>query len=1041
MIILHALYSSSHPKSILLFGESTSLSGITEKQNSDSDQIQFPFAVHPDILREVLLQLTSETIKYHDDIILRHPVQEKYATGSLAYRSALNVPQANPDSDQAFITPVLSTSIFFFFSLFSEKKNESLDLKCGGTVSFWILVTKLAEEMIRRGRYLPASGRYQNGGTCTRWKIQPSTFDQSRIEDLALSLPPIAFQYQKQTSGTFTSQSVQDLIVLFLETMIMEITARSYQEKPFQPEINLSPIDQMRYAEVLTAIYFLQGFDRHKMPIKQPLITNGWRDRFDRWTTLPKEKVSDDLPWHVMGRIRILKNDPENLVRPNENGIWYIEFTVVSSDDQNNPIPTEQWRNVESLPALLLPTLEELEGELTNYSEIICRISPNLAIRRISSINILFLIPDDDLIRFLTYDLLEIEKLGLHIIKPDWWEEKAQPFRFGLALSHESESEHPSFVGVQSLLRFDYRLSIGDEIVDPDEFKRMVNQKLPFVRAGKRFIRIDSDRVENIITGFDKKFKIKKFSVGEFLRFTAGWKQTDTELAFYPEDTESLNLVSFLHEGHFPTLECPVSFSGNLRPYQKVGLAFLMTCRSMGFGACLADDMGLGKTPQTIAYLLSLKEQNLIHIPALIICPTSIIGNWERELSRFSPSLSVYIHHGSSRKKGEQFISHCQRYDLIITSYSLLYRDHQILSRLRWSTLIYDEIQNIKNSQTKQFNAAKTLNSEHQIALTGTPVENHLHELWAIMELLNPGYLGTLTSFQKHYAGPIEKNKDVERVSELRRLIRPFLLRRTKLDKSVIDDLPEKMEVKIFCPLTHEQAAMYQATLNNLSIELKTVQGIARKGRILSTLTRLKQICNHPSLVSKNHSHEPIQSGKVQRLIEMLEEVKEENDAAIIFTQYATFAEILVQMIKSALQREVLILTGSTPRLKREDMINRFMHQDGPQFFVISLRAGGTGLNLMRANHVFHIDRWWNPAIEDQATDRTFRIGQKRNVLVHLMIASGTLEEQIDEMISRKRSIADQVITSGEEWLTELPTSELMEILKLRESVFGDDIE
>jgi SNF2 family DNA or RNA helicase len=257
----------------------------------------------------------------------------------------------------------------------------------------------------------------------------------------------------------------------------------------------------------------------------------------------------------------------------------------------------------------------------------------------------------------------------------------------------------------------------------------------------------------------------------------------------------------------------------------------------------------------------------------------------------------------------------------------------------------------------------------------------------------------------------------------------------------VISDLPEKMEMPVYCSLTHEQAALYQATINNLAIELRTATGIARKGRVLAALTRLKLICNHPSLATGAKTLEPEKSGKVKRLIEMLEEVRDEGDAAIIFTQYATFANLLAAQIKTELQKEVLLLTGSTPRLKREEMIERYMRPDGPQFFVISLRAGGTGLNLMRATHVFHIDRWWNPAVEDQATDRTYRIGQTRTVQVHLMIASGTLEEQIDEMIHRKRIVADQVIAAGENWLTELPVGELMDILRLRESVFGDDIE
>lgn len=451
-------------------------------------------------------------------------------------------------------------------------------------------------------------------------------------------------------------------------------------------------------------------------------------------------------------------------------------------------------------------------------------------------------------------------------------------------------------------------------------------------------------------------------------------------------------------------------------------------------------DMGLGKTPQTLAWLVYLKEKEKPTTPSLLICPMSVVGNWEREIQRFAPSLRSWVHHGTDRCKGDDFVRHVGSYDLVLTTYHLAARDVDHLKTVPWSAIILDEAQNIKNLHANQTVAVKSLTGERRVALTGTPVENRLLELWSIMDFLNPGYLGSQSAFTNRYSRPIEQEKNTELIQELRSLIRPFLLRRMKTDKHVIDDLPEKMENRVYCTLTPEQATLYQAVVLDMAKNLDKVEGIARKGAILAAITRLKQICNHPGRVGRDKTIKAERSGKVSRLIEMIEEITSEGDSALIFSQYATFAEELAGMIEKQGDTPVLLLTGSTPRKKREQMIEEFQASTTPIIFVISLKAGGTGLNLTKATHVFHVDRWWNPAVEDQATDRTYRIGQKRNVQVHLMITAGTLEERIDLINQEKRTLAKEVLAQSDEYLTNLSTKELLEIVSLRDSLFrGED--
>lgn len=455
----------------------------------------------------------------------------------------------------------------------------------------------------------------------------------------------------------------------------------------------------------------------------------------------------------------------------------------------------------------------------------------------------------------------------------------------------------------------------------------------------------------------------------------------------------------------------------------------------------VANNILCHNTIQTIAFLLHLKEQDALESPTLLVCPTSVLGNWEREVKKFAPSLKAIVHHGDKRLKGKAFAKAVQDKQLVITSYPLVYRDATTLEGVSWRGIVLDEAQNIKNPGAKQSQAARQLPADFRIALTGTPIENRLSELWSILDFLNPGYLGNPQFFQRRFALPIEKFGDRDSLQTLRSLVQPFILRRVKTDKEIIQDLPDKQEMNVFCGLSAEQATLYQKLVDESLGEIESAEGIQRRGLILTLLLRLKQVCNHPAQFLKEKTlGSAKRSGKVLRLQEMIEEAISEGDRALIFTQFAEWGKLLQPYLKEKLGWETLFLYGATKKQQREEMVDRFQNDpDGPRILILSLKAGGTGLNLTRANHVFHVDRWWNPAVENQATDRAFRIGQTRNVQVHKFVCTGTLEERINDIIESKKQLAEQAVGAGEEWLTEMDTDQLRSLLLLDRNAVIDE--
>jgi superfamily II DNA or RNA helicase len=623
---------------------------------------------------------------------------------------------------------------------------------------------------------------------------------------------------------------------------------------------------------------------------------------------------------------------------------------------------------------------------------------------------------------------------GLAVLLPGWWTRGAARRRLKAHLAvHAEPSSTSGQVGLQALVDYDWQVALGDQLLSPAEFERLVAQQLPLVQLGGEWVELRADDVARVLKLWETQPPGGAMPLADALRLAAA---TDPD-APPVELAGATGWLEPLLDGarRLEELPEPAGFVGELRHYQRQGYGWLELLRAHGLGGCLAFDMGLGKTPTTIASLLGHSSDG----PTLVVCPTTVLGNWSRELARFAPGLRALLHHGPGRADGETaFADAAAAADVVVTSYPLLHRDEPLLQAVRWATVVLDEAQNVKNPAARTSRVARRLPAAHRIALTGTPVENRLGELWAIMEFLNPGYLGTAEGFRRRFARPIEKEGDERRAEELRRLVSPFILRRLKTDPTVIQDLPEKLELKAYPPLTTEQASLYEAVVQDMLAKIADKEGVQRRGAILAALTKLKQVCNHPAHFLGDGTALAGRSGKLELLEEMLAEAVEAGDHTLIFTQFAEWGGRLRQHLQERLGRDVLYLHGGTPAPERDRLVDRFQQPDGPPVFVLSLRAGGTGLNLTRANRVVHYDRWWNPAVEAQATDRAFRIGQTRDVLVHAFICAGTLEERIDALIESKRALAESVVGAGESWLTELSTDDLRDIVTLRQAVIAD---
>ena len=608
----------------------------------------------------------------------------------------------------------------------------------------------------------------------------------------------------------------------------------------------------------------------------------------------------------------------------------------------------------------------------------------------------------------------------------------------------------PGFVGLDEISDFEWRLALGDTPDSPaltqSDLDELAQQHGNLVKVRGRWLRAEGAALTRA-AAFVAAQKALSSADGDPLTMADLLRLVADPTDRVPVPVSSVNGLGWLDDvargGTIvpEPVTPPPTLHASLRPYQQLGLDWMVSLGRIGAGAVLADDMGLGKTVQVIALLTTMRADEPGRQPALVVCPMSVIGNWQRELATFAPGLRVIVHHGTGRSVD---VISTGDIDVVLTTFATLARDRAGLAGLQWSELVVDEAQHVKNVHTAAARALRAIPARLRIALTGTPVENRLEDLRAVVDLVNPGMLGSASVFRARFAEPIERDRDADALRRLTALTAPFILRRTKTDPAVAPDLPEKTELTVRTNLTTEQAGLYQAVLNDLHEALgdPNHKGEFRRRSVLAALTRLKQICNHPahyladgSALLRRRRH---RSGKVELLIDILTTLIAEGDRALVFTQFAAFAELLNEWLTPILGVDVPVLHGGRSRRDRDTMVSDFQSTDGPPVLIATLKAGGTGLNLVGANHVIHADRWWNPAVEDQATDRAYRIGQTKNVQVRKFVCVGTLEERIDEMVTAKRELSQLTVSTGENWLSDLDDDALFDLLALRDEAVGE---
>ncbi|KGP74876.1 helicase SNF2 [Desulfosporosinus sp. Tol-M] len=627
------------------------------------------------------------------------------------------------------------------------------------------------------------------------------------------------------------------------------------------------------------------------------------------------------------------------------------------------------------------------------------------------------------------------EEAGILCRMPNWWKNKSASWKMSVSVGEKT----PSRLSLEALVDFQAELLLGGEAMQADELKKLLSEAEGLLLIKGKWVEVNHQRLKEMLKAYEQAQKLMNktdLSMLEAMRFqlTAQKVLNLSDEACELEVTNGEWLSSVLNKLANPdtleTIACGEAFEASLRTYQARGLNWLHYMKTLGLGACLADDMGLGKTVQVIALLNYIRSQK--QEKALLIVPASLIGNWLSELGKFAPSLNYYVLHPSENKGLEtQADVLLQEYDLYITTYGMLAK-HDWLKTITWDSLIIDEAQAIKNPGTKQTKGVKQLKAAYKLAMTGTPIENRLADLWSLFDFLNKGLLGSAKEFT-NFTSKLQEKQDG--YARLKRVVSPFILRRLKTDKTVISDLPDKIEMKTYATLSKKQTVLYNKIVQELKTKLEaTGDGIQRKGLVLSTLMRLKQICNHPDQFMGQHDYAEAESGKYARLREICETIYEQRERVLIFTQFKEITEPLNRFLETIFQHQGLVLHGGMPVTKRQDLVAKFQGAEYVPFMVLSIKAGGVGLNLTSANHVIHFDRWWNPAVENQATDRAFRIGQKKKVIVHKFITKGTIEEKIDLMIEGKTQLLQEIMPDSQEnWLTELDNKQLINLFKLSE--------
>jgi superfamily II DNA or RNA helicase len=898
------------------------------------------------------------------------------------------------------------------------------------SVSVWSLAAKLALELVSRQQLVPRVLK-TGGRQVACWQVSLNlAHDRERVSQLLLAFP-IAAHAVPVTPPTVQERQGADLAVwsapALLQTfmdMLADQLVRAAQPRVRKRKATATPADgswPLRWQQALL------GEDAEFIPAgaQERTVLTDLRD----W--LQPVVQAAQLSWHLCLQLIPPEATSQDFV---------LRFALQRSDD-DSMVTAQELFNDSTYAVRLADERRIAQQQLLQQLAVAAR-SFGLIEQELRKPHPLQMVMRPRVICEFIKQITALEQSGIRVLIPDELRpELQQRVQMVMRLGATQETKEAAQSATRHMVPYTWRARLAGYAVNYDELDALLELRTPLTKFKDRWVMLDSREILHAQQLLQQRGGEVSRSLALSLTLSGSQTQRESGLQVLIEpEGDMAHLVAQMREREaIRELPDPHGLRAQLRPYQRRGFSWLAHLASLGLGACLADDMGLGKTLQLLTYVLHRQAQN-DERPMLLVCPTSVIGNWERELSRFAPTLAVMRHYGGERIQNVDDFALSAAGKLVLTSYGLLRRDIDWLKDVSFSLCVLDEAQFIKNSGAATARAARALQAQERIALTGTPVENHLTELWSIMEFLNPGLLGARETFRREIAIPVERYGREDMAEKLKRMVAPFILRRVKTDPTVISDLPDKLEHKVFCSLTREQASLYQQAVNEAMLDIEGADGMARRGRVLALLTALKQICNHPAHFLREQGPLAGRSGKLDRLTEMLEQVLVSGDRALIFTQYREMGERLARALTRLEGKHVPFLHGGVGRAARDEMVRRF--QEDPRaahLLVISLKAGGTGLNLTAATQVFHFDRWWNPAVEDQATDRAYRIGQQRNVQVYKLLCVGTVEDKIDQMLDAKRDLAERVVTQGEAWISELDNTQLRELFALApNAVVGD---
>ncbi len=869
-------------------------------------------------------------------------------------------------------------SIVYGF-IHQEKKHGIL---FGDSYELFRMCLKFAFSLVSRQRFIPYHSHRQSYFLPNLDNIDDFEIFQRLVKKAPLSIKPRV------------SDKIEDVVRSSLEYFVNIIIS-----------ISIANININLKNETDSDKWVLGLFGRNSsLKIAQDI-----EEGLEQW--LIKRKVNLNLEYNMLFKLQ----------EPAEEKDWELVFNLQSKKDRSLIIGLDEiWHDANKMPIqnIKLHLLKDL-GTAAKVSKPVEKSLYNHKPHKIALSN-------DEAMEFVANDSFLLKDLGfvVQIPKITYAKLNNTKIRINFKDSGKFKIEGTGMLG-RALFDFDYSVAIGDITLSAEDFYNLSRQKEKLVKVKDKWVEVNEKDIKKVIDYFEKK---KKMSIADTLAINnSDWAGFEIDDVILPQRFKA-EMEGLFNFEKIREIDAPKSLCGELRAYQKDGFSWMLFLRNLGFGGILADDMGLGKTIQTIAYLLASSEK-----PSLVICPASVLGNWQKELKRFSPGLKTYTHHGLKRAADDAFKKEIGRIDLVLSSYATARKDEWMLSEIEWDTIVLDEAQSIKNPYTKQAASIHKLKSKNRFCLSGTPVENRLSELWSIMNFTNPGFLSDWKTFKKNFAEPIEILNDAYKTNLLRKIISPFILRRLKTDKDIINDLPLKTEIKEYCALTKEQASLYQAIVDDSLAQIKKEDN-NRRALIMATLIKLKQVCNHPSNYLKDSAKLFDRSGKVARLRDIVEVILQNNEKCLIFTQYKEMGDLLKKDIEDYFDTPACFLHGQQNRKVRDKLIDFFQSEDksSPKIFILSLKAGGLGINLTRANHVIHFDRWWNPAVENQATDRSFRIGQRKDVFVYKFITTGTVEERIDEMIERKLNLSDSLLSKGESSITEMSNEQLKELFSLR---------